>query len=68
MLADSREMFLWDCQIRERENYNAGLAEGHTAGAAEKNLEIARKLKERGFSAQDIADTTDLSLSEIEKL
>jgi hypothetical protein len=46
----------------------AGLAEGHAAGAVESRLEIARKLKKRGFSAQDIADTTDLSLAEIEKL
>ncbi|MDR1445550.1 MAG: Rpn family recombination-promoting nuclease/putative transposase [Treponema sp.] len=60
MLADSREMFLWDCWIREHENYEAG--------AAEERLEIAGNLRGLGVPADKIARATGLSLGEIEKL
>jgi predicted transposase/invertase (TIGR01784 family) len=75
MLAESREMFLWDCQIRERDNYNAGLAEGRSAGLAEaqasvlkSRLEIARNLKEMGMAEDRIAAATGLDSAEIAKL
>jgi predicted transposase/invertase (TIGR01784 family) len=76
MLAESREMFLWDHQIRARDNYNAGhaagLAEGQIAGlakgASESRLVIARKLKEMGMTADQIAAATGLGSDEIPNL
>jgi predicted transposase YdaD len=45
-----------------------GLAEGKAEGRMEGLLGVARKLKVRGLSLQDIADDTGLSLKEIEAL
>ena len=45
-----------------------GLAEGLTKGRDERNLEIARKMKSRGMSFDEIAEMTDLTVEEIEKL
>ncbi len=45
-----------------------GEAIGLEKGAYAKNIDNARKMKAKGFSNQDIADVTGLSLSEIEDL
>ncbi|TAF80903.1 MAG: hypothetical protein EAZ50_07785 [Runella slithyformis] len=42
-----------------------GLEEGRAEGALEKALETAKKMKEKGFSTDDIADITGLSRQEI---
>jgi predicted transposase/invertase (TIGR01784 family) len=46
----------------------AGKAEGITEGKIEGKSEVARNLKSKGFSAEVIAEATDLSIEEIEKL
>ena len=45
-----------------------GRAEARAEGRAEGILSIARKMKQRGKSISEIAEMTDLSLDEIEKL
>ena len=40
--------------------------EGKAEGRQETNLEIAQKMKERGFSTADIFDSTRLSSDEIQ--
>ena len=53
-------------------SFNKGRAEGEEIGlekgAYAKNIENARKMKAKGFSVEDIADITGLSISEIEAL
>ena len=45
-----------------------GLAKGRAEGKEEANLENARKMKAKGYKADDIAEITGLSISEIEAL
>ena len=45
-----------------------GKAEGRIEGRTEEKLEIARNMKKKGLEATLIAETTGLSLEEIEKL
>jgi len=45
-----------------------GLAEGHAKGRDERSIEIARKMKAKGKSVEEIAELTDLSVEEIESL
>ncbi len=45
-----------------------GEAEGRAEGRLEGRLEIARKLKDSGFSIADIARIAELSPEEIDKL
>ncbi len=53
-------------------SFNKGRAEGEEIGlekgAYAKNIENARKMKAKGFSVEDIADITGLSISEIDSL
>ena len=50
------------------EGLEAGRAEGLEAGRAEGILSIARKMKARGKSIEEIAEMTDLTVEEIEAL
>jgi len=45
-----------------------GEARGEARGKAERAIEIARNMKRRGYSTNDIADLTGLSSDEIERL
>ncbi len=45
-----------------------GLAEGRAEGRAEEKLRNAQKMKAKGFSIEDIAEITGLSVEEIEKM
>ncbi|RGX30180.1 hypothetical protein DW710_19765, partial [Bacteroides sp. AM27-13] len=45
-----------------------GKAEGEAEGRLKERLEIARKLKENGFSIADIVRVAGLSAEEIDKL
>ena len=42
--------------------------EGRTEGEIKKNLENAKKMKDKGYPITDISDITGLTLEEIEKL
>ncbi|MDR3197064.1 MAG: hypothetical protein LBU34_04260, partial [Planctomycetaceae bacterium] len=48
----------------EAKGFDAGKTEGRT----ERETEIARKLKQRGIDHETIAETTGLSITDIEKL
>jgi len=45
-----------------------GEARGKLEGKAERDLEIARNMKQKGYSVKDIADLTDLSYADIARL
>ena len=45
-----------------------GKAEGRIEGLKEKSFEIARKLLRMGLSVHVVADTTGLSLNEVEQM
>ena len=55
-----------------RRGYNSAVAaskeEGIVEGKAEANKATAKKMKERGYSNDEIAELTGLSLEEISKL
>lgn len=79
-LVEARAGFLMDqasykiqCEREVREECRAeGLAEGRAEGRAEgekaKQIEIAKKLKEKKMPLSEIAELTGLSKKEIEKL
>ena len=54
--------------VLKESNYKRGLAEGEAKGKAEERLEMARKMKAKGYSAADLSEITGLSLEEIEAL
>lgn len=41
---------------------------GRAKGRAEANIQNAQKMKQKGFSAEDISDITGLTIEEIENL
>lgn len=45
-----------------------GLAKGRSEGSNNKNKEIAKKMKEKGYKLEDIIELTNLSKEEIENL
>ena len=59
-------------EVRKKEGREEGLAEGMAKGMAEgernKALEIAKAMKSKGFSADDIAQITGLAAKDIENL
>ena len=55
---------MWDYFSTMKTAVDKGRAEGRAEGI----LSIARKMKQRGKSISEIAEMTDLSLDEIEKL
>ena len=52
----------------KKEGRAEGLAEGKAEGELKKNIENAKKMKDKGYPIDDIADITGLSIEEIEKL
>ena len=59
-------------EIRAREAYadgeKAGREEGRSEGAAQKEREIAKSMKDKGLEIAMIAELTGLTLEEIEAL
>ena len=45
-----------------------GLAEGEASGRAEREIEMARAMKNKDYSIAEISELTGLSVEEIEKL
>ena len=62
----------WDYYSTMTTSFNKGKAEGRAEGLAEgkdeANRENARKMKAKGYKADDIAEITGLSEEEIETL
>ena len=52
----------------EEKGRNEGREEGREEGRAEEKLDIARKMKSKGFTAADISEMTGLSDEEINAL
>ncbi len=70
-LAELREKHVRDQKSIERYGYERGLKEGEkkgrTDGRKEEKLEIAKKLSEKGYSVEQIAEITGLTESEIKE-
>jgi predicted transposase/invertase (TIGR01784 family) len=61
----------WEQELIQQGIYKGkeeGKQEGFFEGAKYKALVTARKLKQKGMPAQDIAEVTGLSVEEVEKL
>jgi predicted transposase/invertase (TIGR01784 family) len=72
MLYEARELYLMDEMARRdaavAEGEAKGRAEGEAKGEAKAKLETAKKMIERGFDAETIAEVTEMPLGEIKKL
>ena len=64
----AREKFEHQYNTDLYEARNEGLRQGEASGRAERELEMARALKDKGISIDIIAETSGLSKEEIEKL
>jgi predicted transposase/invertase (TIGR01784 family) len=55
--------FAWDegHDLGHKEGHEAGLKEGHEAGLREGQAEVAKRMKDKGFSNHDIADILGVS-------
>jgi predicted transposase/invertase (TIGR01784 family) len=51
-----------------QEGIREGIQEGHLVGRREKQLEVARKALAKGMAPADVAELTDLTLEEVQKL
>ena len=58
----------WDAVYRERVFYDDGFKKGEAKGRDQRTLEIARKMKGKGKSVEEISEMTDLSPEEISDL
>ena len=58
----------WDAVYRERVFYDDGFKKGEAKGRDQRTLEIARKMKGKGNSVEEISEMTDLSPEEISDL
>ena len=66
--AECRMMYQHDQASMREDARKAGLAEGLAEGAAQKQREIAKNLKDLGVGADEIIKATGLSAEEVEKL
>ena len=58
----------WEYNYNMAQSKNEGIAEGEAKGKAERNKEIAKKMKEKGTDIKFIIEVTGLSKEEIDKL
>ena len=61
-------MALVDERVLREGSYRKGREDGRAEGRAEERMENARKMKAKGFAAEDVADITGLTAEEIESL
>ncbi|MCI6664034.1 MAG: hypothetical protein MSL09_07450 [Spirochaetia bacterium] len=54
--------------VKQEEAYAEGISIGLERGAYQKALETAKKLLLRGYSSEDIADLSGLTLSQVQEL
>lgn len=55
-------------KLAREEGEKRGIEDGKIEGRKEQQLKTAKRMKEKGYSADDISDLTGLSVSEIESL
>ena len=68
ILAELREKAIRDEKSLKEGYYNDGKIDGLKQGLEQKNKEIAKKMKKKGYSIEDIIEITNLSKLEIEQL
>lgn len=66
--AECRMMYQHDIASMREDGRKAGLAEGEAIGAAQKQREIAKNLKDLGVGTAEIIKATGLSAEEVEEL
>ena len=66
--AYKRKLAIWDYNVSIAEANDKGIAEGVDKGRKEKELEIAKKMKDKGVKIDEIIEFTGLTKEEIENL
>lgn len=66
--AYKRKLAIWDYNVSIAEANDKGIAEGVDKGRKEKELEIAKKMKDKGVKTDEIIEFTGLTKEEIENL
>ena len=66
MTKEERELYHSD--VKAKSDWNAGIRYAEKKAKLENTLEIARNFKKKGVSVELIAETTGLSIEEVEKL
>ena len=66
--AECRMMYQHDQASLRKEGHRQGLAEGEAIGAAQKQREIAKNLKDLGMDTNEIIKATGLCAEEVAKL
>jgi len=67
-LDEAHQRFLLDQATDMEEARKKGKGEGRTEGRAERDIEIARNMKQKGYAVNDITELTGLSSADIERL
>ena len=67
-LADLRQKYIWEKKGIEEAGFERGVEEGIKQGSNKKQLEIAKKLRDKNVDINIIIETTGLTKEEIEKL
>ncbi len=57
-----------DIKYSEKKKFEAGLVKGREEGAAKRNAEIAKSMKDKGFQTSEISEITGLSAEVIAAL
>ena len=63
-----------DCDIinaintAKKDGYAKGLAEGLAEGIKRRQVEIARKMLQRGMAVDDVAEVMDMTIQEIKEM
>ena len=68
MLADPELRYLVDAREKQLKDMNSALYNAEEKGKKEKNIENAKKMKEKGIDIELIMEITNLNKEEIEKL
>ena len=72
MSMDPKERELYEARLMAKYNYDSGMAGAREAGIEEgeklKQMQIAKKMKEKGITKEEIEEITGLSQEEIKNL
>lgn len=68
VMAYAKEKERKEAERGRAEGLEKGLAEGRAEGTKQAQIDIARKLKDRGCAVEEIADITGLTLNELKEI
>ena len=68
MSMDPKERELYEARLMAKYNYDSGMAGAREAGERTKQIQIAKKLKEKGMKAVEIEEITGLSEEELKNI